>query len=381
MQLVHAHIPQISISPAPPEEPAAEPYSPFPSALSAGDDTFRPQHLTPPPTLTRFERQPSPLRSSGKPTAKGLEREQFEALLQATRERNSGKKTVDLRREVALKVHKNKQVERRALFLSKVQAPPSPTATLTPKTPPESPAIFHYSLPSPGLVSPLALFESLNEDPTRGPLSVGREPWVEQVDFRVPEYTTSKSPQLCVPERGMARVPVPSLDQISARLNSVRQQVVKGNVAHRPTRLPAFLTPRQPPIAKDEKVIVGTGRLQIPIRARKSVPEPLYISPPKSPVSPKLQVTTLVVSRSAAMSPTKLSEINLLALNSRERKAQDMLVTLRRRALPPSEYDRDGAGMGDRRLRWKRHSAPADLMPLHQRTGFEHPVFSLPGGF
>lgn len=39
------------------------------------------------------------------------------------------------------------QVVRRALFLSKVLAPPSPTATTLPKTPPESPAIFHYVCP------------------------------------------------------------------------------------------------------------------------------------------------------------------------------------------------------------------------------------------
>src|SRR2546421_296785 len=72
-------------------------------------------------------------------------------------------------------------VERRALFLSKVQAPPSPTATMTPKTPPDSPAIFHYTLPSPGLVSPLAMFDNLNDNNDSAP-----HKWVEQVDFRLP---------------------------------------------------------------------------------------------------------------------------------------------------------------------------------------------------
>lgn len=114
MDFAVAQIPQISISPAPPEEPVVEPYSPFSSTLTlSDDDAFRPQHLTPPPTLTRFGKPLSPLRPCGDtaPT-KGLERERFEALLQASRERNSAvgpKKAGDLRREIALKAHKNKQ--------------------------------------------------------------------------------------------------------------------------------------------------------------------------------------------------------------------------------------------------------------------------------
>lgn len=72
--------------------------------------------------------------------------------------------------------------ERRALFLSKIGAPPSPTAISLPKTPPESPAIFHYSLPSPGLVSPLAHFETLEEEDDE---FAPRKVWVEQVDFKL----------------------------------------------------------------------------------------------------------------------------------------------------------------------------------------------------
>jgi hypothetical protein len=55
--------------------------------------------------------------------------------------------------------------ERRALFLSKLHAPPSPTATTTPETPPESPLVFHYTLPSPCLTSPLAVFEAVDKIP------------------------------------------------------------------------------------------------------------------------------------------------------------------------------------------------------------------------
>ena len=73
-------------------------------------------------------------------------------------------------------------MERRTLFLSKIDALLSPTAASLPITPPESPAVFHFTLPSgpPGLVSPLALFETLEKDKDKDcpPLVC-----IEQVDF------------------------------------------------------------------------------------------------------------------------------------------------------------------------------------------------------
>ncbi|RDB29101.1 hypothetical protein Hypma_015323 [Hypsizygus marmoreus] len=374
MDFALAHIPHISISPAPADEPQVEPYSPFSSSTRAsplGDDSFRPVHLTPPPTLTRFHKQLSPLRPHDDPIpGKGLERERFEALLQASRERNAafgGKKAGDLRKEIALKAHKNKQVERRALFLSKVLAPPSPTATLTPKTPPDSPAIFHYSLPSPGLVSPLALFETLSEDPSGGLGAYGREPWVEQVDFRVHGYTkiTEPAPRAAA-HHGRS---LPSLEQISARLSS------QGNVRQCPAADAVGRVPERP------RLPIGVGRLQMPVRAPKPALEPLVISPQKSPRLPDLQITTLVVPRTTTTSPTMLSEANLLALNSREHRAHNMLSTLRRRTLS-SENPLAGVGADVvDAVKLKRRSAPADLMPLRARTGFQHPVLALPGGF
>lgn len=114
-------VPEICVSPAPAEEPVAEPFSPFsdvhpPTPIPTIDgDSFRPLLLSPPPTVSpRFPRQLSPLRPSDAPvTGQGLERDRFEELLRASRERNaalgSGKRSPDLRKEIALKVHRSKQ--------------------------------------------------------------------------------------------------------------------------------------------------------------------------------------------------------------------------------------------------------------------------------
>jgi hypothetical protein len=109
-------IPKISISLAPPEVPVPDPTSPFTSLAFASKiadgDGFRPSHLTPPPTPTSLKRALSPLIPTQDTNGRGLDGQRFQALLNATRERgahNIAKKHVDLRKEIALKVHKNKQ--------------------------------------------------------------------------------------------------------------------------------------------------------------------------------------------------------------------------------------------------------------------------------
>ncbi|KAL0950935.1 hypothetical protein HGRIS_007691 [Hohenbuehelia grisea] len=390
-----AHIPQISISPAPEPEPIIEPYSPFStSVFTHDDDAFRPQHLTPPPTGSqRFSvGHSSPLRPAEAKENKGLDSTRFMALLKASKERNSSstsRKENDLRKEIALKAHKNKQLERRAMFLSKVMAPPSPTATSTPKTPPESPAIFHYTLPSPGLVSPLALFETLNENPAQGPVEAPM--WVEQVDFRVPGESLKVKQPRTAPVLAPVN-PLPSLDQISARMRYQKHRRTSSTETETQgsTQVPALLyqTPENPVSApateRIPKLTIGVGRLQMPLRETQPAKAAhLRILPPaspRSPLTPNLQVTTQLVPRTATTSPTKLSELNLLALNSRTRRASDMMSTLRRRVLP-SEYGHTGHDAEETSPRhWKRRSAPAELV-TSPREGFQHPVLSLPGGF
>ena len=419
-------IPDISISLAPPEEISEEPYSPFSPAsfvmIDDDDESYRPQHLTPPATSTspRFPLQLSPLRPPDSlVVGTGVKRERFEAMLKASKERSAAvgaKKTADLRKEIALKAHKSKQgqlrdqinkhcffisiscppVERRALFLSKVQAPPSPSAVSLPKTPPESPAIFHYTLPSPGLNSPLALFDALSHNTLANIGLHSVEPWVEQVDFRLLEDMQSKplgrSGVYAVrAEHSKPGNPMPSLDQISAHLSSHGHVSPVPRSERPPMRLPAFLVSHlTEPTQPMSRLPVSVGRLQMPARLPPaSSPQPLtatsascHILLPASSdttVAPALQITTTIVPRLTTLSPTELSEHNLSVLASRLRTAKDMLSTLKRR-IHPSEDGLTGHGQEEEDRKERRRSSPAEMQPT-ERSGFMHPVLSMPGGF
>ncbi|KAJ3499648.1 hypothetical protein NLJ89_g10077 [Agrocybe chaxingu] len=235
---------------------------------------------------------------------------------------------------------------------------------MTPKTPPESPAIFHYSLPSPGLVSPLALFESLNGNRDAAP-----DGWVEQVDFRL---SAERARTMNTKPKPSA---LPSLDQISARMMSrtARQS------DYDPDSMTPVYTARPRPS-------FGVGRLKMPLRTAP-VPivstQPQHALPPQSPLlnpSNELSVTTLVVPRSNSSSPTKLTETNLNALNSRGQRASNMLTALRKRTLSQDKITTPTMEANSE-FKTRRRSAPADLMPCRARVGFEHPVLALPGAF
>jgi hypothetical protein len=129
MEFAVSVLPEISISPAPPAEPTQEPFSPFRSSHPTSptpvpeDDGYRPSLLSPPPVISpRFLRQHSPLCPDtvrADPDGQGLEADQFKKLLASSRERNgpiNGKRAPDLRKEIALKVAKNKQSMRLLLF-------------------------------------------------------------------------------------------------------------------------------------------------------------------------------------------------------------------------------------------------------------------------
>lgn len=305
----------------------------------------------------------SPLRLA--PSPRGIEPDQFESLLNQSRRTHSPegrRKSVDLRKEIALRAHNVKQAQRRALFLSKVLAPPLPEATALPKTPPESPSVFHYSLPSPGLDSPLTLFESLSNDPA------APDPWVEQVHFRLLEK----------PSKDDRRSSLPSLAEITARLNP-RATIERSQSPSR--RLPSFLQSRR----------------------TRSLDDVLVDSPSAVPV---LEITTTIVPPTPVSSHAPLTKDNLLALDARARMSRDMLSAIRRRtdfddestvsrridvsaeiSQPRTSTSRDMLSAIRRRTNpdeaakdRRRISAPAELQP-RARTGFEHPVLSIPGGF
>jgi len=269
-------------------------------------------------------------------------------------------------------------MERRALFLSKVQAPPSPSATCLPKTPPESPSVFHYSLPSPGLVSPLALFDS--------PEAPHRQPRVEQVEW-VLSTAPERSP---ITSRAKTRKSIPSLDQITERLKSQGHVQTAAPAVARSTRrltaLPAFLQVHAKESVRtlpkvEIALSIDVPKLQEPV-CTPSPPACLaeIASPPRSPdLHPKLHVKTTIVSHASMRSPDHLTEENLALLNVRERSAQDMLSTLRRRTLgAPRSQDGGAAAVNERR--GKRNSAPAELQKAY-RLGFMHPILLRPGAF
>ena len=265
--------------------------------------------------------------------------------------------------------------DRRALFLSKLQAPPSPTAMTTPKISPlDSPRIFPDSLPSPGLESSLTLFDSWSGNHADDV----PQTWVEHDDFD----ERSKSKPLLNHSSTKPACSLPSLDQISARFcRPAKLEDVK-------MTCDALTTENSPP-----RPSVGIGRLRMPLRTqvilqsdnqpKKSPSKPL---PPPLSLEPFAQNS--VTPRSPSSTPAQLTESNLNSLNSRDQKASNMLFTLRKRRLSSpfistagqeTAFDSEEGEASDK-LRWRR-SAPADMTPLRARFGFEHPVLASPGGF
>ena len=387
-------LPEICISPPPPSEDFVEPFSPFDSVkftVEEDERSYRPTLLSPPPAfLASNPRHLSPLSPNDAPVkGQGLERERFEKLLQSSRERSAAlgcKRAPDLRKELAVKTYKSKQstihlphhllpvchvdplfhmaVERRARFLLKVAEAPHPSAAHEPKTPPDSPAIFNYSLPSPGLVSPLAMYEHLEEE------CVTSEPWTEQVDFRLPKSAVQLKPTRPAVTFKSGKV-LPSLDEISARLGFKRLSGV-----HQTTpRLPSFLQKKQVTArVPATPAPITIGRLRMPASRSRGIsplPEQHVYEVPPSPVTPKLQVTTTVIPRMPRLTPINLTESNLEAFSR-----SHFLRPARPASLAPVPVST--AHVGDRTIR--RRSAPAEL-PIRPRSQFKHPVLDLPGGF
>jgi len=344
---MYFQVPKICISPAPPQEPTVEPYSPFSfiPQLTVHNDNFRPVLLTPPPSVHRFGLGGATDGSRGI----GLESQRFQQLLNAVRER---KASVSLRKDLAVNIHKNRQVERRALFLSKLQA----TDTMAPTTPLDSPPIFHYSISSPGLMAPFPSLESVDKDNCEG--------WVENAYFDeqgIDTDLTKNDNSLSGTQKSKPRIP--SLEQISARMMppSINPSEYDGDSASVINAKPSRTRP-----------LIGVGRLRMPQRNPQPHPQGTLVPPLQPSSQSKSRVTTVIENTvNSISSNTNLTETKLNAFNVRGQKAHDMLCTLRKRTSPIG-IDEDG--------KFKRHSAPAE-MTSHPRAGFAHPVLAMPGSF
>lgn len=238
--------------------------------------------------------------------------------------------------------------------------------------------MFHYALPSPGLESPLAMYEYLENE------CVTSKPWIEQVDYRLPFPAKASPKNVRAPASSRSsKKGLPSLAQISAHM-TMKQLSDTHEAAAAPRRLPSFLQQKQQsavveePVRKASPPPISVGRLRMPGTRSSSPPAPevkrIYSAPP-SPKTPELQVTITLVPRTASTT-RNLTESNLEAF-SRE----NMLRTLRRQSA--STFEQDLAAqqkkVAEERLR-RRHSAPPEL-PKRERAGFKHGVLNHRAGF
>ncbi|KAG8917759.1 hypothetical protein FRC02_002886 [Tulasnella sp. 418] len=311
-----------------PVQISRSPFSPkFPSQLAHSDDSddddssYRSNLLLPPPSSPVHR----PIVKSAPVDKQGLDQERFEQLLQQSRERASQsfggrKEPLELRKQVALKAHKSRALERRALFLSRIEALPSPTATKTPVTPPESPSVFHFSLPSPGLNSPISfrnqieIVVSNEEGENKGGISAfkgaahdelpikKRETWIEEIDFKsrlrsTHAALTSPGPTDRAASFRQQRAVLPSLDQITARLasNAAERSKRETNSPPNESSCASNVRPSHRRTPSSSAPIVAAPS------ARPPIPLPAFLQRPRQPAAADL------VARSPSPEPAKTS--------------------------------------------------------------------------
>lgn len=307
--------------------------------VTVDEDDFRPTYLAPPPNVVPIRPPGLRLASSALPTdKKGLEKARFDDLLRSSRDRGAAKRPMnDLRREVGIKVHHAKQEERRATFLAKIRALPSPTATMTPATPPESPAEFHFSLPSPGLVSPLAMFETHE---SKG------ETWVERIDYQL----TAKADLLSPTSPPVVRIGAFRLDSttlpMSARRSSARLLPIGGGAAAHgrgmaivpPRRTSSIPSSAAPSLHQITARIASTGprvTVTAPARPRPALPSFLLERTKCAPSAAAAPPPAIVVSAHTRPKSADLGSF-MAVENARVQKGTEMMMKLKRRSSAPA---------------------------------------------
>ncbi|KAH0838467.1 hypothetical protein J3R83DRAFT_6780 [Lanmaoa asiatica] len=247
MLLISSPIPFIYITPAPPEEIHSETYSPIPSAKpDVEDDGYRAKQLSLPPLARTSPWYSSPLRPADCPPHTGLSRDEFYSLPNVSREQRANigaQKIPGLPKELALKSQRLKErtVERRARFLSKVKGSPRIAAISILKVSLESPTTAHCSILPHGTESEFSALEVVAENPEHLIIvdSTTNPGWDEQVErglLITKQSPTSSKFHRAVPKKSR-RIP-PSLDEITARLKPVHVSSTKD---YSQSRLPNFL--------------------------------------------------------------------------------------------------------------------------------------------
>lgn len=268
------------------------------------------------------------------------------------------------------------QVERRALFLSRIREPALCTEVYTSKVTPESPDVIHCTLPSTGLELPLVSLESLANK--RNDL-IGGERSRRHVGFgQMDSLLPIGQPKVDLKSRHN----LPSLEEIIARVGQARlpPSMAHDPILTTPTPLPSiFLRSGKdaPPTrsVSDTRRDINIGRLHMPVRRRQSSNSLSDVRLSASTrCSTKFEMTTPAVPDTRSNAGYAHTEPNVHALG-RASTAREMISTIKRRTSPPPGLPRD-----QDQFRSKRHSAPAE-MQLRGRSGFEHPNLSLPGGF
>lgn len=376
LSAIGTSIPHIRISPASPVKAYPKPCAPFLSTGNPDNDVcgYRPQSLTPQylfPAI--FPRHSSPLRPADCPPPRELHRDQFDLLLEVSRGKRAAlgsRKVPDLRKELAIKNQRNKQLKCRAFFLSRIQEPT--LSTTGSKTPVEFPGVNHRTLPSLSVGSPLSYPSTEEHDDWIGKDLPGHRTWFEQADCRLPISKPKADVKL-------GKRKLPSLEEIIARVGPLHPPP-SPSMANEPIfaspRLPVFLrsdknssTPRT---VSDTKPSINIGRLHMPVRRRQSsdsLSDMRLNTMPRSPCYPNVKIAS---PRARGGTMCAFTESNMHALG-RANTAREMITTIRRRTSPPP-------CLANHQPRSKRHSAPAE-MQLRQRSGFEHPNLLLPGAF
>ncbi|KAG1826165.1 uncharacterized protein BJ212DRAFT_1475499 [Suillus subaureus] len=375
LSAIGTSIPHIRISPASPVKAYREPYSPFVSAGNPDKDDsgYRPQSLSPQYHFPAISpRHSSPLRPADCPPPREFHRDQFDLLLEVSRDKRAAlgsRKVPDLRKELAIKNQRNKQLERRAFFLSRIQEPTLPTTGS--KNPIEFPSVDRCTLPSLGLGSPLFYSSDEEHDGCIGKDLPGPRTRFEQADCRLP-ISKPKA------DLNLGRRKLPSLEEITARVGPLHPPPSVANE-------PIFVTPRLPMFLRsnknsstartvsDTKPCINIGRLHMPVRRRQSSDSLSYMrlsAIPGSPCYPNIEIAS-PHARSNAICAFTESNMHVLG---RANTAREMMTTIKRRTSPPLPC------LENHQPRPKRHSAPAEVQ-LRGRSGFEHPNLSLPGAF